>query len=61
MHKKYINYDLPIVVDYIPDDGKLCGNCKFMNVCPYDYACNTLSRVQEYENMDNDRSNLRDE
>lgn len=36
-------------VDYIPNDGILCGYCKFFYECPEDYVCHTLDRIQAEE------------
>lgn len=36
------------IVDYIPEDEKLCVKCVHWDECPYDYRCPSLKRLIEY-------------
>lgn len=39
--------------DFIPEQGGVCAKCKFYTVCPYDWECATLKRLELFEAYEN--------
>lgn len=35
--------------NYIPNDGILCERCRYYEICPFEYTCETLKHNVRFE------------
>lgn len=39
--------------NFVPEDGRLCENCIFFKICPWDWQCETAKLTEFWEEQKN--------